>query len=332
MSAPARVVIGLPMYGDGRYLAEALDTLAAQTFAPVRLLLLDDGLDEPAAALARSLADRDERFTYRRNPRRLGLLGAWRAAFHGALELEPEAEYFAWASDHDAWHPRWLESLVDALDSDPGGVLAYPMNWVIDADGAVTRLHWRFDTAGMDDAVARFHAVNRRMTAGNMVYGLYRARDLAAAGVYRGIMLPDRMLMLELALRGRFVQHDEILWHRRTLVTATVARQRSVLFDGRPPAHARAPWWAVHGAVLAWRLGLARRTPLSRALGLRLAVATTIEGARRQLPKDIAKALDRPGMRWLRLLIKHTIKWVIRNVTVPLGAWRIRTLARLRGR
>ncbi len=43
-----------------------------------------------------------------------------------AHERHPEAEYFAWTSDHDLWHPCWLERLVETLDAHADVVLGYP--------------------------------------------------------------------------------------------------------------------------------------------------------------------------------------------------------------
>ena len=53
------------------------------------------------------------------------------------------------------------------------------------------------------------------MSAGNMVYGLYRVDVLARAGVYRHILVPDRLLMTELAIYGQFKQVPQVLWFRR---------------------------------------------------------------------------------------------------------------------
>ena len=53
------------------------------------------------------------------------------------------------------------------------------------------------------------------MSAGNMVYVLYRADALARAGVFRSVLAPDRLLLTELALQGQFVQVPDVLWYRR---------------------------------------------------------------------------------------------------------------------
>ena len=42
------------------------------------------------------------------------MAGNWRRAFTLANERFKGFELFAWASDHDVWHPRWLEALVSS--------------------------------------------------------------------------------------------------------------------------------------------------------------------------------------------------------------------------
>ena len=49
------------------------------------------------------------------------------------------------------------------------------------------------------------------MSAGNMVYGLYRINALERAGVYRHVLVPDRLLFTELALYGQFRQVPQVM-------------------------------------------------------------------------------------------------------------------------
>jgi hypothetical protein len=69
-----------------------------------------------------------------------------------------------------------------------------------------------------------------------MVYGLMRVEALAAAGVFRPVLNPDRMLIAELTLHGEVRQVPEPLWWRRQGGSASVVRQRTSLFaDAAPP-------------------------------------------------------------------------------------------------
>jgi glycosyltransferase involved in cell wall biosynthesis len=270
----ASVVLGVPLYGAGEHLQEALESLLAQTQPGLALVFCDDGPGEGTRAIVEAVGAGDPRITYRRNERQLGLVGNWRHTFEVAGELHPEARYFGWASDHDACHPRWAERLVDALERSPTAVLAYGHTYQFDSDRHVVHEVDRFDTVGVHDAQERLAAVLRGIRAGDMVYGVYRREPMRRCGVIRSLLLPDRLLLSELSVHGEFVQVPRALRYRRVTARATLARQRASLFGGPAPAHARLPWWLVHTAVFAWGTARGETAPQAGA-GERLALVAT---------------------------------------------------------
>lgn len=272
-----RVIIGSPLYNHAKDFREAIESILGQTYTDFALVLVDDCSTDETPAIAREYAALDPRITYLENTQRLGLVDNCRRAFDEARRLHPEAEYFAWASDHDLWHPRWLQELVDTLDRHPEVVLAYPLNRRIGPSGEVlARKPWSFDTFGITDTWTRLSLSIRRMSAGNMVYGLYRVPLLARAGVYRRVLVPDRLLMTELAVYGQFKQVPQVLWFRRWYGRIfSLGRQRTSFFPGRRPLYMYAPWWMSHGVSLFWTFGVRKQgapavSPFTGAwLGLR---------------------------------------------------------------
>jgi glycosyltransferase involved in cell wall biosynthesis len=284
-------VIGAPLYNHAKHLPEAIDSLLAQTYEGYAVILVDDGSTDDTPALAAGYAERDERVTFVRNPSRLGMIGNWRRAFELAREQYPDAEFFAWGSDHDVWEPGWLEALVARLDAVPESVLAYPESVRIDDDGEVIRGSFRFDTSGVTDIRERIRITCNGVSAGNMVYGLYRADSLERAGIFRAVVSPDRLVMLELAFQGTFEQVPEVLWKRRFAGLASADRQLRAFFpDGKAPWYARRGIWQQHVGTVAWRyvaLGearpqLSRREALPPTLTL-LRASATRQAMRRKL-------------------------------------------------
>jgi glycosyltransferase involved in cell wall biosynthesis len=283
-----RVVIGLPAYENAEFLPEALESLLGQTYPDFAVVVCDDSASEEPGRVVERFARRDPRIHYERNSDRLGMIDNWRRTYERARELHPDAEFFAWGSDHDAWHPRWLERLVPLLDGDPEVVLAYPMNIRIGADGAPLVTPWRFDTQGIADVGERMSVAARGMYAGDMVYGLFRAEAQGRAGVFRHVLLPDRLLLSEMSIHGQFAQVPEILWFRRFTGIASLKRQRAAFFPEGAPAYSYLPWWLVHPAVLAYELVLrgAGRPGIGRLAGASLAgqfvaVNLRLEGLRK---------------------------------------------------
>jgi glycosyltransferase involved in cell wall biosynthesis len=256
MSSAPRVAIGVPMYNGVEHVEEALESLLAQSHRDFVLACVDDCSTDGTAELARRYSCLDDRVAVRCNTRRLGMVGNWCASFQLAREVAPGLRYFAWASDHDVWHREWLGRLVAELDASPEAVLAYPLNIGISPTGETVRQPWSFDTAGERHMWPRLRKTVTGMSAGNMVYGLFRAEALARCGVYRRVIVPDRLLLSEVALYGEFRQVEEVLWRRRYRpgVKVTARRQRKSLFPGRAPPYAYLPWPIMHTGALGWSL------------------------------------------------------------------------------
>ena len=268
------VGIGVPSYNGGAYVEDAISSLRAQTYGDFVIACTDDAsMDATPDVLERHAAE-DPRIRVRRSPTRRGMVENWIAAYRFAQELSPGMRYFAWAGDHDVWHPRWLELLVAELEEHPEASVAYPLDVGITADGEQFRGPWRFDTAGVKGVGRRFISATVGMRSGCVVYGLHRVDLLERCGVFHPAIIPDRILNEQLAMIGEFRQVDEVLWHRRYFARkgSIRVRQMQVLFRGRPPFYTRFPFPLVHGAFLTW-LVLVRgstRPEVSRARAMSL--------------------------------------------------------------
>jgi len=285
-----RVVIAAPLFNKARYLGEAVESLLAQTYEDFALLLLDDASDDDTATVARAYAERDPRVEVHRNPERLGMLENTRRSLALARERFPAAEYWALGSDHDRWRPDFLQRLVAALNAQPDAVLAHGGVLPIDEHGRPypdeDKPRTLLDTRGVASARARLAAAFGGMAAGSMVYGLFRARVLDEVGHYRGVLVPDRLLLAEVALRGPIVAVPEVLWERRFRGLATRERQRAAFWPEGAPAHTALPWWVQHaGALLAAYVlrGEGRAAGIGRGQGAALAADYLVLALRRRL-------------------------------------------------
>jgi len=251
-TAGPRAVFAVPLYNKADYLPSALDSMLAQTYGDFGLVLVDDCSTDDTAAVAESYAAKDDRIVFRRNDARLGVVGNTRYAFEVARERFPQAEYFAWGSDHDFWRPEWLGTMIEWLDRGPEAVLVYPENIRISGEGKHLRKPWRFSTAGESSPRRRLLLAYEDMRAGDMVYGLYRARALERAGVYRFVTAPDRLLMCELSLQGELYQVPEVLWERRFEGLSNRRRRRQTFFPNGGGHYLWIPLWLQHAGAFFW--------------------------------------------------------------------------------
>jgi hypothetical protein len=317
------VGIGVTLRNRAEYLPEALDSLLSQSYPRVQFALVDDGSSDRTEAIARAYAARDSRVRYVRFPERRGMVAAWRTAFEEATR--DGATYFAWGSDHDRWHPQWLETLVAALEAQPDVMVAYPLTQRMNSRGEEQAKPGRqFETVGIGDRRERWKLFNRSdsVAAGDMVYGLMRATAVRDAGIFREVLCPDRLLMAELTLRGQIRQVPEVLWYRRQFDTGSVERQRSTLFapGTQPPSAWTAPWY-LHARTL-WDHYVRQANPavaLPRPEARRLVVNYAAAYAWRHYAKSsvqrgLLSVLGWP--RWIYKRLKHGVLLVVYGVLV----------------
>lgn len=117
-SAPAVSII-VPSYNTAAFIAEALDSVLAQTFDNYECVVVNDGSPD-TEELERVLAPYRERIVYVRQENR-GLSGARNTALRVST-----APLVALLDSDDAWEPRYLEVQVGMMGQDPTLAVLYP--------------------------------------------------------------------------------------------------------------------------------------------------------------------------------------------------------------
>jgi glycosyltransferase involved in cell wall biosynthesis len=241
----------MPAYKRPDALARSLESLLSQTYSDFALVVVHDGPSPEVAAIVERYARDYPRISYEENATRLGMVGNWRKVFERGRALYPDARYFAWVSDHDLWHSRWLQELVSVLDKQPDVVVAYAENMRMMTDTA--KLTDKvFETYGVTSRSERLFLSARYMLSGDMIYGLMRADALQAAGVFRRVVTPDRQVLLALSLFGQARQVAEVLWYREVLRVFDLERQRKVFFPDGAPLYTYVSSHVQHCATLLW--------------------------------------------------------------------------------
>jgi glycosyltransferase involved in cell wall biosynthesis len=114
------VSIGVPVRNGAATLALALDSLLAQTYPHLEIIISDNNSSDGTGDIARQYADRDPRVRYFRQERMLTLINNFRFAFEQA-----RGEYFMWAAHDDLRSPNFAEVLVERLEREPNAALAF---------------------------------------------------------------------------------------------------------------------------------------------------------------------------------------------------------------
>lgn len=239
----------MTLHNKVKYLPEAIDSLLTQTYSDLAVIAVDDCSDDGTVEVMRRYEAQDERVTYVRNTNWEGMIAAWKKAFELSMQMH-QPDYFAWASDHDIWHPDWVKIHVAALEENPSTVLAYPRAGAITETGELFEIEpaHPFETEGMSDVEHLYRLCTSTFSPGYAVYGLFRSKALQRVGGFRRVMMPDRFLLYEIGAHGTIRQIPQNLWTRRFFGAPKpneemLDGQRRVLFGpGSAPIHSYCPF------------------------------------------------------------------------------------------
>jgi glycosyltransferase involved in cell wall biosynthesis len=198
-AAPLITVVVL-CHNYGRFLAEAIDSALAQTYPNVEVLVMDDGSTDDSLEVA---ARYGERIRVLSHPN----MGLERTCNRAVGEVR--GEYFAFLSADDAFEPRYLEELWNALRRSPEAAYAYCRPLFFGArEGPMRCLPF-----SAYFLVRRTNFVN--------ACALTAKADYLAAGGYAEDLgehaLEDWdfwLRMLELGRRGTYVREPLLRWRR----------------------------------------------------------------------------------------------------------------------
>ena len=205
-----RVSLGLLVFNGESYIARAIESLLAQTFADFELIISDNASTDGTGGICEHYASRDPRIRYTRCERNIGAAGNFNRVFSLS-----RGEYFKWVAHDDLYHERFLEECVKFLDRSPGVVLCSTDLAVIDARGNTVRTNVERPRAEEASASRRFRALVFNGPCYEMVSGLMRrdaVRRVPPVGRYAH---SDGIFLARLGLLGPFHEIPECLFYYR---------------------------------------------------------------------------------------------------------------------
>lgn len=129
--SPPRVSVVMPVYNVEAYIAEAIESVLAQSFTDWELLIIDDGGSDRSIDIAAEYCDPRIRIIAQRNR---GLAGARNTGIAHA-----RGDYIALLDSDDRWLPEKLALHIIHLDAAPDVDVSYSASRFIDGEGHVLR-------------------------------------------------------------------------------------------------------------------------------------------------------------------------------------------------
>jgi glycosyltransferase involved in cell wall biosynthesis len=201
--APAVTVV-IPAYNASRYIAQALDSVKAQTFGDYEVIVVNDG-SEDREELERILHSHPLPIIYLSQENR-----GVSAARNAAIKIG-RGEFYAQLDSDDQWKPNYLEVQLGILNDNPDIALIYP-NATIIGDGATSEMD--FMEKSPSEGEVTFEALLQQKCI-VMTSVTARMNVIREAGMFDESIrsCEDFDLWLRIVKNG-----GRILYHRRPLV------------------------------------------------------------------------------------------------------------------
>jgi glycosyltransferase involved in cell wall biosynthesis len=206
----SRVSVAIPVYNGDNYLAEALDSILAQTYTDFEIVISDNGSTDATESICRRYMAQDSRVKYFRTAVNQG--ASWN--FRRAVALA-SGFYFVFLAHDDKWAPEFLEKCVAVLDAQPEVILCYPKAIEIDTQGNVLYKKEQFLDAASPRPHLRFRQMIRMDHNCETLFGLTRREVLAKTSIHADFPDGDRVMLGELSLYGTYYRVPEYLFFHR---------------------------------------------------------------------------------------------------------------------
>ena len=209
------VTVITPAYNAAKYVAEAIDSILAQTYGHFEHVIIDDCSTDDTYQIVRRYAQTDGRITVLRNETNLGIAGSRNRGLSVA-----RGKYIMWQDADDISMPYRMQEQVELLERNPdvgivGGALRF-----FDDTGDHRERRYPTDDATMRKVIFRYSPVSQPAA-------MVRKAVLDRCGEYRYPPTEDLDMLFQIGRISRLANLDKVvLRYRESATSATYSRLR----------------------------------------------------------------------------------------------------------
>jgi glycosyltransferase involved in cell wall biosynthesis len=205
--------IGLAVRNSRHSVRRCIDSVLAQDFPDLELVICDNNSDDGTIELLKSYADADPRIKFTVNPINIGI----HANMRRVLDLS-RGKFFRWISSDDWLQPGCLSTCVKALEDRVDAVGVTTWFTIYTPDGASRYEEFAGEFPDSPDRARRFERMLWFFHAGDAkydpIYGVYRRDQLVHSHFPFPSERTDWLAATELALHGPIIQVHKRLANR----------------------------------------------------------------------------------------------------------------------
>lgn len=140
------VSICIPVYNNADYIGETIDSILAQTYENIELIMVDDNSTDDSYRVLQDYAGRDQRVKIYKNESNLGMSGNW----NRCLEL-CTGEIMKLVCADDLLSPHIIERELEVFENHPEVVLVDSDTRLVTLDGKYRGWYRRYPSSGVVD-------------------------------------------------------------------------------------------------------------------------------------------------------------------------------------
>jgi len=129
-----KLVVGLPVFNENRFIHDTLDSLASQTYKNFMVLIADNASDDGTSEICQAFCNKDNRFMYHRQISNIGASANWEFIYNNS-----ESPYLMWLGAHDKIEQVYLEKQLKIIETNKNIALVYSRIARIDEQGNMIR-------------------------------------------------------------------------------------------------------------------------------------------------------------------------------------------------
>jgi hypothetical protein len=205
------VDVNLFVYNGAQTVAEAIESVLAQSWPEVALTLIDDNSTDDTPKILQHYADTHPSIRLKRNRCNAGAIANFQRAFWFG-----NADFVMPKSGDDIIQPAFIETLMDLLLTHPNCAMAHAAGLIFrDSDETKQYYPPQHALAAIGDPHDRTRHVMTRYTSSPSFWGIYRRDAVDRLSPIRYRAGWDHVILAELALYGEIRHTPEPLYWRR---------------------------------------------------------------------------------------------------------------------
>jgi len=212
----AIVTIGIPVYNEGDYLSETINSALTQTLSDIEIIISDNASTDLSFEIASDYSKMDPRVRVIRQEENIGPLNNFRYVLD-----ETKTPYFVWLGGHDLFEKDYLEKAVNCLKSEQGTVMAYPRHAIFvdnNNDYLSGEACSNINTIGLERPLKRVKHIAKNLRKCTNIHGVFRTEELRQLP-FENVIGSDNLMLAIAGVFGHIRDIDTVGIRRREMRT-----------------------------------------------------------------------------------------------------------------